>query len=67
MREDPHSYTDLDQGRTTDFGLEWEVDFEARALRGTATLTFAEAGDGPLDLDTRDLRVAEVLDDRGEQ
>ena len=39
MREDPHSYTDRSQGRTVDLVLDWVVDFEARTLRGSATLT----------------------------
>jgi leukotriene-A4 hydrolase len=65
MRNDPHSYADLSQGRTAHLELDWVVDFGARRLRGTARLTLESAGVGPLDLDTRDLDVAEVLGDDG--
>ncbi|MEM6789920.1 MAG: leukotriene A4 hydrolase C-terminal domain-containing protein [Myxococcota bacterium] len=60
MRMDPHSYADDAQGRVARVDLEWTVDFDARRLRGTATLTLAEAGAGPLDLDTRDLDIESV-------
>ncbi len=65
MGNDPHSYTDVSQGRTTDLALDWTVDFEARTLRGTACVTLDGPKEGPLDLDTRDLKVAEVLADDG--
>ncbi|MBW2456713.1 MAG: leukotriene A4 hydrolase C-terminal domain-containing protein [Deltaproteobacteria bacterium] len=65
MGNDPHSYTDVSQGRTTDLALDWTVDFAARTLRGTACLTLDAPKDGPLDLDTRDLQIAEVLGDDG--
>ena len=65
-RLDPHSFCDDDQPQTT--GLDWHVtvDFERRVLRGTAALTFATPGTGPLDLDTRDLTLhaAATLDGR---
>jgi leukotriene-A4 hydrolase len=65
MRNDPHSYADLSQGRTTHLALEWVVDFAERKLRGTACLTLQSPGTGPLDLDVRDLQIAEVLGDDG--
>ena len=65
MGNDPHSYTDLSQGRTTDLALDWTVDFEARTLRGAAKLTLDAAREGPLDLDTRDLTIAAVEADDG--
>ncbi len=65
MRNDPHSYADLTQGRTTDLVLNWIVDFEDRKLRGTACVVLDSPADGPLDLDTRDLQIAEVIGDDG--
>ncbi len=63
MRDDPHSYADLTQGRTTHLELDWEVDFEARRLRGTVRLTLDAAAAGPLDLDTRALCITAVVGD----
>jgi len=65
MRHDPHSYADLDQGRTTHLDLHLRVDFGTRTLAGTATLTLAEPGSGPLDLDTRALHVEAITDGVG--
>lgn len=65
MRHDPHSYADTSQGRTTDLAFDWLVDFDARAIRGTARLTLQAAARGPLDLDTRGLHIAEVLGEDG--
>jgi aminopeptidase N len=61
MRTDPHSHTDLDQGRVTDLALAWTVDFERRVLHGHATLTLDDAATGPLDLDTRGLDIDRVV------
>jgi leukotriene-A4 hydrolase len=66
MRRDPHSYTDVSQGRTTALAFDWIVDFERRTLRGSARLVLDAAAEGPLDLDTRGLRIAEVVGDDGE-
>ncbi len=59
-RMDPHSYTDPDQASTRHMDLELTVDFAARRLRGVVRLDFAEAGSGPVDLDTRDLTIEAV-------
>jgi len=59
-RQDPHSYTDTEQGRVSRLDLALDVDFETRRLRGEATLTLAEPVNGPLDLDTRDLSIERV-------
>lgn len=63
MREDPHSYADVSQGRIERADISWTIDFEARRLRGDVVLTFAETGSGSLHLDTRDLDVEAVMDD----
>lgn len=65
MRRDPHSHTDTSQGRTTHLGLHWEVDFDQRKLRGSARIALDEPGEGPLDLDTRDLTVTAAYGDDG--
>jgi len=65
MLRDPHSYADLDQGRTTALAFDWTVDFDARVLRGSARLILDEPREGPLDLDTRGLTIASVVDGEG--
>ncbi len=60
MRDDPHSYADVSQGRIERAEIHWNVDFEARRLRGEVRLLLDEAATGPLDLDTRDLDVESV-------
>jgi leukotriene A-4 hydrolase/aminopeptidase len=61
-RLDPHSYFDDTQARVR--ALDWHVtvDFDRRVLRGSAALHFVTptAAHGPLDLDTRDLRIHAV-------
>jgi leukotriene A-4 hydrolase/aminopeptidase len=59
-RQDPHSYTDLDQGRLTEVALHLRVDFVDRTLRGHARLTLAAPAAGRLDLDTRDLDIDRI-------
>jgi leukotriene A-4 hydrolase/aminopeptidase len=54
---DPHSYTDLDQGRVTHVDLDVNVDFATRRLVGSACLKLAAPASGPLDLDTRTLTI----------
>lgn len=56
-RIDPHSYADDAQPRTKHVDLSWRVDFEARRIEGTATLTLDRDCGGPLDLDTRGLEI----------
>ncbi len=66
MTVDPHSYTNLDQGRLKAVELSLRVDFEARQLRGQARLLLTEPVTGTLDLDTRDLSIEGVTADQGE-
>ncbi len=57
---DPHSYTDLDQGRVVHMDLDLNVDFDTHRMTGTAALKLAAPVGGPLDLDTRDLDINKV-------
>src|SRR5260370_15504656 len=59
-RLDPHSYADTAQPQTRSIELSVKVDFASRTLSGEAVLRFRQAGAGPLDLDTRDLRIESV-------
>jgi leukotriene A-4 hydrolase/aminopeptidase len=65
-RLDPHSYTDSTQP-TVDF-IDWtaRVDFDSRTLVAQATLSLLTPRGGALDLDTRELTIHSVSDDRGE-
>jgi aminopeptidase N len=60
MRLDPHSHSDSEQAQTRSLGLRLEVDFAARSVRSDAVLRFRQPSRGPLDLDTRDLRIESV-------
>ncbi|MBK8217570.1 MAG: M1 family metallopeptidase [Myxococcales bacterium] len=65
-RRDPHSYADDSQPLTTSFEWTARVDFEARVLTCSVTLTFREPSrGGPLDLDTRGLTIDAVTDESG--
>jgi leukotriene-A4 hydrolase len=57
---DPHSHANPQQARTERISLALRVDFPSRTLRGEATLDLAQAREGPLDLDTRDLEIGAV-------
>jgi len=59
-RLDPHSFADSDQAVTDRIDLSLRIDFAQRVLTGDVVLRFREASSGPLDLDTRDLRIAAV-------
>jgi leukotriene-A4 hydrolase len=59
-RLDPHSFAEAGQPVTERIDLSLRVDFAAQVLAGEAVLHFQEASTGPLDLDTRDLRVDSV-------
>src|SRR3954447_5410230 len=59
-RLDPHSYADTDQPRTRSIDFALEVDFDRRELEGEVVLRFHAPGSGPLDLDTRGLRIDAV-------
>jgi len=60
MRLDPHSYADTDQPQTRSIDLTLRADFDRRVLEGEIALHFRAPGSGPLDLDTRDLRIDAV-------
>lgn len=64
-RLDPHSYADDSHPRVASLDWEARVDFATRTLDCAATLELAAPAGGPLDLDTRDLAIASVTDDRG--
>ena len=64
-RLDPHSHADSAHPITERVDLSLKVDFAQRVLSGHAVLTLREASAGPLDLDTRDLRIASVATPEG--
>jgi len=59
-RRDPHSYTNLDQGRVRHMTLSMDVDFDTSRISGRSVLQLAAPASGPLDLDTRDLEIVKV-------
>src|SRR5512140_1667685 len=59
-RLDPHSYADTDQPRTRSIDFALRVNFDRRELDGDVVLRFHAPGSGPLDLDTRGLRIDAV-------
>src|SRR5882672_5836052 len=60
MRLDPHSYADTAQPQTRSIDLALRADFDRRVLEGEIALHFRTPGSGPLDLDTRELRIDAV-------
>src|SRR4051812_31679140 len=66
MRLDPHSFADTEHPQATFFTWKARVDFASRTLHCEATLRFSAAGQGPLDLDTRDLSIDAIRDGGGE-
>lgn len=66
-RLDPHSYNDTTQPETSSLSWSARVDFETRSLFAEVALNFKTPaqGNGPLDLDTRELSIEEVFDDSG--
>ncbi len=64
-RIDPHSYTDPTQGEIRHLELKLTVDFASETLSGEAALHLSAAATGPLDLDSRGLRVESVTDGAG--
>lgn len=65
-RLDPHSYADSDQPQASHLAWQARVDFNSRAIEARATLSFQGPVSGPVDLDTRDLELSRVENDRGE-
>ncbi|MDX2473065.1 MAG: M1 family peptidase, partial [Candidatus Krumholzibacteria bacterium] len=57
---DPHSFTDLDQGRIAHMNLDLNVDFGSSRIQGAAECQLAEAAGGPLDMDSRDLEIQAI-------
>lgn len=64
-RPDPHSHFDDGQPRARHLELELQLDFDARRVVGRATLVFAEAGSGVIDLDSDGLEVEAIRDQDG--
>lgn len=64
-RLDPHSYADESQPRVASLDWEARIDFATRTIEAAATLEFTDPAVGALDLDTRDLVIADVNDDLG--
>jgi len=64
-RLDPHSYNDSTQPETETLDWKARVDFRTQRLHAEVTHTLKEASAGPLDLDTRDLEIREVVDTAG--
>ncbi len=67
MFPDPHSYTNLEQGRVAAAELTLTVDFTERRLRGRARLNLTAPASGAFDLDTRDLDIARVRTPDGQK
>ena len=59
---DPHSYAEPGKVRTTDLALDLAVDFAAKTLAGTATLSleWLDQAATQLVLDSRDLTISQV-------
>ena len=63
---DVHSYSNPLEARTTHIDLDWNVDFDKREIRGSATLALSVApGATHCVLDTRDLVIESVADISG--
>jgi len=62
MRSNPHSYSDTASAQTRSIDLTLRADFDRRVLEGEeCRLHFRAPGSGPLDLDTRDLRIRRAV------
>ena len=65
LAPDVHSFARPAEARVTHIALDLHADFTARTLGGSATLTFDRRPDvRQLVLDTRDLEIRQVLDER---
>ena len=59
--QDFHSYANPSAARVRHIDLDWDVLFDQKILKGTATLTIERTSpDKPLILDTRDLKIEKV-------
>lgn len=63
---DPHSYADLDQGRIEHIEFTFDVDFDARSIRGIAVYTIDRPVKDCFFLDLRDLTISGVHSPAGE-
>jgi leukotriene-A4 hydrolase len=59
-RKDIHSYAQPDKVVVKHVKLRLNVDFRAKVIQGMALLTIERKADGPLILDTRDLKIERV-------
>jgi len=57
---DPHSYTDLKQGRIKHISFIFSVDFSSEVVHGTGVYRFERQIAGPMFLDVRDLEVIRI-------
>jgi len=65
--KDIHSYAEPDIARVTNVDLDLTAHFDSRTLQGTATLDVLSGAQAPtLTLDTRDLKITAVADDKGQ-
>ncbi|HEY3445478.1 MAG TPA: M1 family metallopeptidase [Myxococcales bacterium] len=64
-RLDPHSYTDAAQPQIARLDWKAKVDFDAKVIEAEARLELKAPGEGPLDLDTRDLAIQGVFAEGG--
>src|SRR5512146_2445887 len=64
-RQDPHSWCDDQQARTKELQWKAKVDFAQKTLDGEATLVLEKPSSGPLDLDSRELKIQSVKDGSG--
>jgi len=65
--DDPHSYANMDEVTISHLALDLGVDFESNRLSGSATLSLSNSGATKLVLDTRDLDIATVTLDNGDE
>ena len=66
-RLDPHSYFDTEQPRAKHVRLDWTVDFDAHRLTDEVTLELEKPGSGPFDLDSKELTIESVRDQKGRE
>jgi len=64
-RSDPHSCADLDQGMVEHIDFDLDVSFDRREVAGSVSLRLREPAGGPLDLDTRNLRIGDCRGENG--
>ena len=65
-RLDPHSYFDTTQPKTRHLELNWYVDFAQHQIDGSVRLLLERPSGGPMDLDTKGLKIKAVYLDNGQ-